>query len=203
MWRLVMPLLAVLLFACESVNQPYYPPQTPVPAPAATGAAVDPVSPASIASTAQYRLGAGDKLRVIVYDEEGLSGEFQVDGSGQVSIPLIGEIAAEGRTVRELEVVIEDSLRGRYLRDPQVSAEVLDFRPFYILGEVNRPGTYPYTSGLNVLNAVATAEGFTYRANQRVVYIRRAGEDEERQYPLTSTTPVNPGDTIRIGERIF
>lgn len=150
-----------------------------------------------------YKLGSGDKLRVIVFEEEGLSGEFQVDGSGLVSMPLIGEIRAAGQTVRQFEIAVEDSLRGSYLRDPRVSAEVLDFRPYYILGEVNRPGTYPYISGLTVLNAVATAEGFTYRANQRTVYIRRAGQNDEQRYPLDSSTQVNPGDTIRIGERIF
>jgi len=150
-----------------------------------------------------YKLGSGDKLRVIVFEEEGLSGEFQVDGSGLVSMPLIGEIRAAGQTVRQFEIAVEDSLRGAYLRDPRVSAEVLDFRPYYILGEVNRPGTYPYISGLTVLNAVATAEGFTYRANQRNVYIRRAGQNDEQRYPLDSSTQVNPGDTIRIGERIF
>lgn len=150
-----------------------------------------------------YKLGSGDKLRVIVFEEEGLTGEFQVDGSGLVSMPLIGEIRASGQTVRQFEVAVEEALRGGYLRDPRVSAEVLDFRPYYILGEVNRPGTYPYISGLTVFNAVATAEGFTYRANQRHVYIRRAGENDERRHPLNSTIQVNPGDTIRIGERIF
>ncbi|UNE49319.1 polysaccharide export protein [Aquisalinus flavus] len=150
-----------------------------------------------------YKLGSGDKLRVIVFEEEGLTGEFQVDGSGLVSMPLIGEIRAAGQTVRQFEVSVADALRGAYLRDPRVSAEVLDFRPYYILGEVNRPGTYPYISGLTVFNAVATAEGFTYRANQRHVYIRRAGENEEQRHPLNSTIQVNPGDTIRIGERIF
>jgi protein involved in polysaccharide export with SLBB domain len=153
--------------------------------------------------TEDYRLGSGDKLRIIVFDEPSLSGEFLVDGTGAVSLPLIGEIEASGKTVRELQRDIELALKDGYLNDPKVSAEVLNFRPFYILGEVNIPGTYPYTDGLTVLNAVATAGGFTYRANERVVYIRRAGELKEQPYKMTSSTPVRPGDTVRIGERIF
>ncbi|MCI5044887.1 MAG: polysaccharide export protein [Aquisalinus sp.] len=151
----------------------------------------------------EYTLGPGDKLRLIVFGEDDLSGEFLVDGSGLVSLPLVGEISAEGKTVREFQRSVESSLRDGYLNDPRVSAEVLNFRPFYILGEVNSPGTYPYSDSLTVLNAVAVAEGFTYRANQRVVFIRRDGATTEQQYPLTSTTPVRPGDTIRIAERIF
>lgn len=151
----------------------------------------------------EYRLGSGDKLRIIVFDEEDLSGEFLVDGSGMVSMPLVGEIEATGRTVREFQRALETALLDGYLNDPKVSAEVLNFRPYYILGEVNTPGTYPYSDGLTVLNAVATAQGFTYRANQRAVFIRRAGELKEQQYPLSSAIAVTPGDTIRIGERIF
>lgn len=151
----------------------------------------------------EYRLGSGDRLRIIIFGEPDLSGEFMVNGAGFVSMPLIGEIAASDKTITELQRDIETALRDGYLNEPQVSAEVLNFRPFYILGEVNTPGTFPYTDGLTVLNAVATAGGFTYRANERVVYIRRAGETKEHQYKLTSTTPVRPGDTIRIGERIF
>ncbi len=81
--------------------------------------------------------------------------------------------------------------------------EVLNYRPFYILGEVNKPGEYPYTNGLTVMNAVATAEGFTYRANTKRVFIKRADTSEEQEYPLNSTTPVAPGDTIRVAERFF
>lgn len=193
---------SLMLVACQSLSGPLEPLSSPSPQSADSlpdKAMLE--TPAGVLES--YELGSGDKLRVLVFDEEDLSGEFQVDGSGMVSMPLIGQVLAEGRTVRELEAAIADSLRGRYLRDPQVSAEVLEFRPYYILGEVNRPGTYPYTSGLTVMNAVATAEGYTYRANQRVVFIRRAGEDREKQYSLSSSTMVRPGDTVRIAERIF
>ncbi|WOI52892.1 polysaccharide biosynthesis/export family protein [Parvularcula sp. LCG005] len=154
-------------------------------------------------SAEDYRLGPGDKVKLTVYGEEDLSGEYSVDGAGQVSLPLIGEFQARGLTVRELQGSVDAALRDGYLKDPSVSAEVVAYRPFYILGEVKRPGTYAYQSGLTVLNAVATAEGFTYRANERFVYIRRAGDQEESKFPLTSTTTVRPGDTIRIGERFF
>lgn len=151
----------------------------------------------------EYRLGSGDRLRVIVFGEDTLSGEYTVDGSGAVSLPLIGEVTAGGLSLREFQRAVEASLRDGYLNDPRVSAEVMNFRPFYIMGEVRDPGEYPFTSGLTVVNAVATAGGFSYRANTRVVFIKRAGADREVQYPLTVNTPVQPGDTIRIGERFF
>lgn len=150
-----------------------------------------------------YRLGAGDKIRVIVYGEDSLTGEFFVGGSGKVSLPLVGEVQATGLTIKEFQAEVTTSLQQGYLKDPKVSAEVLNYRPFYILGEVNKPGEYPYTNGLTVLNAVATANGFTYRANTKKVFIKRAGDAGEHEYPLTSVTAVAPGDTIRIAERFF
>lgn len=151
----------------------------------------------------EYRLGAGDKIRVITFGEQNLTGEFFVSGAGKVSLPLIGEIDAVGLSLPQFSKAIEEKLKQGYLKDPRVSTEVLNYRPFYILGEVRSPGTYPYTNALTVKNAVATAGGFTYRANQRKVFIRRAAEDKEQAYGLTDTTPVAPGDTIRIGERLF
>ncbi|MAP95528.1 MAG: polysaccharide biosynthesis protein [Ponticaulis sp.] len=158
---------------------------------------------AQVREVGDYRLGTGDQLRVIVFGEEELSGEFVVDGSGSISLPLVGEVAARGKTVREFQRSVEAALSEGYLNDPRVSAEVLNYRPFYILGEVETSGEYPYSDGLTVLNAVATAGGFTYRANTRFVYIKRSGAANEVQYPLTATTPVQPGDTIRISERLF
>lgn len=150
-----------------------------------------------------YRLGAADKLRITVFGEEALSGEFLVNGSGQVSMPLIGEIQAAGQTLPQLQERIVAALSEGYLNQPRVSAEVLNYRPFYILGEVKKPGEYPYTAALTVVNAVATAEGFTYRADTRRVYIKRADSNAENAYPLTTAIQVAPGDTIRIGERFF
>ncbi|MBU6371304.1 MAG: polysaccharide export protein [Alphaproteobacteria bacterium] len=168
-------------------------PATPAPVPVAGPGGVSP----------EYRVGAGDRLRIIVFGQQDLGGEFQLDGSGVVSLPLIGQVVVKDKTVRELEMAIADRLRDGYLSDPRVSAEVLNFRPFYILGEVNRPGEYPYTDGLTVMKAVATAQGYTYRANQKRVFIKRAHETEEKAYPLQAATTVGPGDTIRIPERFF
>ena len=151
----------------------------------------------------EYKLGAGDQLRIIVFGEDNLSGEFIIDNSGYVSMPLIGEVEAGKKSIREFQKAIEVKLLDGYLKDPKVSAEVLNFRPYYILGEVTTSGEYPYSGGLTVLNAVATAGGFTYRANTKVVYIKRAGEQTEVQYPLTVSTAVQPGDTIRVSERLF
>jgi len=151
----------------------------------------------------EYRLGAADKVRVNVYGEEGLTGEFIVGGSGRISMPLIGEVQAAGLTITEFQTEVAEALKKGYINEPRVSAEVLNYRPFYILGEVNKPGEYPYTNNLTVLNAVATAEGFTYRANTRQVFIKRADGTSEQVYPLTTATQVAPGDTIRIGERFF
>lgn len=150
-----------------------------------------------------YRLGAGDKVRVTVFGEPSLTGEFQVSSAGMLSLPLVGDLQASDLTVAEFQRSVEVALRNGYLLEPRVSAEVLTYRPFFILGEVGSPGTYPYAAGLTVLNAVATAGGFTYRANTNRVFIRRAGASAEESYALTSRTRVAPGDTIRIGERLF
>jgi polysaccharide export outer membrane protein len=154
-------------------------------------------------TVSEYRLGAGDKVRVIVFGEQELTGEFFVGGSGKISMPLVGEVQAAGLTINQFQKVVQESLKQGFLKDPKVSAEVLNYRPFYILGEVNKPGEYPYTNGLTVLNAVATASGFTYRANTKVVYIKRANELAEHKVDLTTMTTVAPGDTIRITERFF
>lgn len=150
-----------------------------------------------------YKLGNGDTLRVTVFGEPNLSGEFQVDGTGMISMPLIGEISATGKSVRQVQRAMEKLFRDGYLNNPRISAEIINFRPYYILGEVSRPGEYPYSDGLTILNAIATAEGYTYRANKKVIFVRGAGEKEEREVRLTSTSAVNPGDTLRVGERLF
>ena len=151
-----------------------------------------------------YLLGNGDRLRITVFGEENLSGEFTVDGSGQISMPLLNEVDAAGISIRDLQRNLESLFReGGYLRTPQISAEVTNYRPYYIMGEVARDGEYAYQTGLTVLNAIAAAGGFTYRANQREVFIRGTGDIRERKVNLTQTLMVNPGDTIRIGERLF
>jgi protein involved in polysaccharide export with SLBB domain len=170
--------------------------QSLAPAPAPAAEAPAPEIPG-------YVLGQGDRLRLIVFGEEDLSGEFIVDGSGRFAMPLVGEVQAAGLTQRQLERQIEGVLRSGYLNDPRVAIEIMNARPFYILGEVTRPGEYPYASGLTVFKAVATAGGFTPLANQTRVVIKRAGADEEVEVPLTGAASVQPGDTIRVLKGAF
>ena len=119
----------------------------------------------------QLRLSAGDKIKVVVFGEDKLSGEYQLDTDGAVSLPLAGTVEAAGLTKPELEQALTAKLKSEYLRNPKVTVDVISFRPFYVLGEVSRPGEYPYRSGLNVLSAIAIAGGATYRANNSVVWI--------------------------------
>ena len=150
-----------------------------------------------------YRLDAGDKVRLTVFNETTLSGEFAVGSDGKLSLPLIGDVAAVGRTTRQVAGEVQTRLADGYLREPRVSMEVVSYRPFFILGEVKSPGQYPYATGMTVLNAVATAQGFTPRASRDHVYIRRAGESTEITYRVTPNLRVYPGDTVRFGERYF
>ena len=170
-------------------------------APAFAAEAAGPGAKASAPS--DYRLGSGDKVQITTFGEPTLSGLFDVSGSGAVAIPLVGEVKAEGLTAAEFGRAVEDAFRDGFLREPKVSIEVAAYRPFYILGEVGKPGQYPFINGLTVLNAVATANGFTYRADTHHVFIKRAKDAAERRVDLTTTTPVEPGDTIRIRERYF
>ncbi len=190
-------LQAVPALAQDAV--PFPPPAAPATSAPMTAA---PAVPATITDL-DYHLGSGDKVRVTVYGEPTLSGEFFVTGSGLVSLPLVGEVKAAGLSVGQFQEAVQTALSDGYLKEPRVSAEVLGFRPFYILGEVSKPGTYPYTSGLTVLNAVATAGGYTYRADKKQVYIKRDGQTSEVKTVLSPSTAVAPGDTIRIGERFF
>jgi protein involved in polysaccharide export with SLBB domain len=183
--------LALVLPACQSG-----------PVAAAPGASSS-EAPMVRRQASEYRLGSGDRLRVTVFNEDDLSGEYQVSGAGTISMPLIGDVRAEGRSVAELEDSVEAALRDGYLRTPQVSAEVLNFRPYYILGEVKSPAEYPYQEGLTVMNAIATAGGFSYRANRKVVVIKAADANQEVRVELRPDTPVLPGDTIRVLERFF
>ncbi|MFC0205274.1 polysaccharide biosynthesis/export family protein [Novosphingobium soli] len=152
-----------------------------------------------------YHLGAGDRLRVIVYDEPGLSGEFTVSSAGELAFPLVGSIAADGLTADQLAGALASRIADGYMNDPKVSAEVVAYRPFYILGEVQRPGQYPYVAGMTVEQAVAAAGGFSYRAQSRRVNLRRGAGEAERSVDIGAgqAVAVMPGDTIRVLERYF
>jgi protein involved in polysaccharide export with SLBB domain len=152
----------------------------------------------------EYKLGPGDKLRITVFGEENLSGEFTVSNNGGVAMPLVGEVRAGGLTPALFQTAVQEKLAETgMVRTPRVSVDVLNYRPFYILGEINKPGQYPYAIGMTVTKAVATAGGFTYRANNKMVYVTREGSTREVTVWVTAATWIGPGDTIRVGERSF
>lgn len=158
----------------------------------------------SAGETREYEIAPGDRLRVNVFGDTTLNGEYGVDQTGALPLPLVGSVPVAGHTTNGAAGAIASALKsGGFLRDPRVSVEVINFRPFYILGEVNRPGEYPYKAGMSLFAAVATAGGYTYRANSGKVYIRKGSEGVEREYELTSDIAILPGDVIRIPERYF
>jgi protein involved in polysaccharide export with SLBB domain len=150
-----------------------------------------------------YVLGPSDRVRLKVYGEQDITGEYEVDTNGYISVPLAGRVKAAGLNTRQLEKAVAAALSRGLLKDPRVNAEVATYRPFFILGEVKKAGEYPYKSGLTVLDAVASAGGYTYRANESKVVIRRAGSNVEETLPLSAPVQVFPGDNIRIPERYF
>lgn len=151
-----------------------------------------------------YLLGAGDRVRVMVFGEQELSGEFLVSSRGAVAMPLIGEVKAGGTTLEAFTLTVQQKLvASDMVRDPKVSTDIITYRPFYILGEVATPGQYPYAIGMTVTKAVATAGGFTYRANAGTVFVTREGNTREQALPVTASTWIGPGDTIRVAERTF
>ena len=150
-----------------------------------------------------YRLASGDRVRVSIYGHDDLSGEFEVDGTGQLSLPLIMNVTAGGLTRKELETDITTKLQPDFLKNPRVSVEILNYRPFYIVGEVNKPGSYGYVSGMKVINAVALAGGFTFRAQKGDIKITREKSGTKAELEGSVETVVLPGDVIEIGERFF
>lgn len=151
---------------------------------------------------AAYRLGSGDKLRITVYNEEDVTGEYEVDSSGSVSLKMIGAVPAAGRTLPELAKIIEAKLLDGYLLNPRVAIDVLNYRPFYVLGEVNEPGSYPYVSGITVLKAIALAGGYTFRARTSKIELMHASEPD-KPILVDPNTVLLPGDIVRVKERFF
>ena len=174
-----------------------------VPPVTANAAASGTVVNAYAAIEEPYRLDAGDKLRIVVYGQEGLTNTYAVDASGFITMPLIGGVRAKGLSPAELASAISARLKHGYIREPYVAVEIGAYRPFFILGEVTAPGQYPYVPNMTAESAVAIAGGFTPRAQHQDVKLTRnypAG-------PLTTTVPpattLKPGDTILVGERWF
>jgi polysaccharide biosynthesis/export protein len=150
-----------------------------------------------------YRLDAGDRLRIVVYGQEGLTNSYSVDAAGVVTMPLIGSVPARGCTPAELAAAITSRLQGGFIREPYVAVEIEAYRPFFILGEVAAPGQYPYVPNMTAESAVAIAGGFTPRAKRNVVTITRTTQMGPTRIVASPNAPLSPGDTITIGERWF
>lgn len=155
------------------------------------------------ATTPEYTLGSGDRVRVTVFNEPQFSGEYTVDGSGHVAMPMIGGVPVDGLTAPAAEDAIEEELSAKALVSPEVSVEVVDYRPFYILGEVSAPGQYPYVDGMTVLTAIAIAGGLTYRAETDRFSIVREKDGKAVEWAAERNSVVRPGDVITVFERYF
>lgn len=150
-----------------------------------------------------YHLGPGDKVKINVFNNPDVSGEAVLDSGGDIAMPLLGQVPAQNLTVTELQAKIAEMLNRQYLVDPKVSVEVLNYRPFFILGEVGRPGSYPYIAGVTVRQAVAIGGGYTRRARTSSVSIVRQSPLGEERIEALAETPVLPGDTVEVGRRLF
>lgn len=170
-----------------------------LPSGCATGTGTVPVSDA----TSDYVLGIGDALRITVYGQEGLTGEYKVDARGAVSFPLINDVHAAGYTTTELEREITAKLDPDYIVDPRVNIEVLNYRAVYVLGEVHSPGRYEYAPNMTVMQAIASAGGHTYRANENSVELTRHVKGALNTFTIDQKTMIKPGDTIVVKRRWF
>ncbi|NGN40135.1 polysaccharide export protein [Mesorhizobium sp. CGMCC 1.15528] len=176
-------LVAALLAGCSSYR----------PAPAAFHEALD----------QPYRLGAGDRIRVTVFEQEGLTNTYSVDQSGYIAFPLVGAVPARGNTAQQIEATLAAKLRQGFLRDPDVSVEIDRYRPIFVMGEVGAAGQYSYVPGLTVQKAIAIAGGFSARANQANVDITRDINGKVMTGRVVTSDPLLPGDTIYVRERLF
>jgi len=177
----------------------------------AVGACADNIGPApasfaadagASALGASYRLGIGDKLKITVFGEESLSGAAEVNAAGQVSLPLAGEVPAQGKTLGQFRETVVNRLGDGYLKNPKVTIEITNYRPFYIHGEVKNGGEFAYKTGLRLRDAVAMAGGYTYRAEQSYAVVTRDGTGDVR-IPANGNVMLLPGDNVRIPERFF
>lgn len=159
---------------------------------------------ASAGSTARYTLGPGDSVKVAVYGFDAMAGSYTVSDAGTISIPMLSTLQVSGKSAPELETEIAGVLRARDLApNANVSVQVEKYRPFYILGEVQRPGQYPYVPGMTVLTAVSIAGGYTFRANKRVAAVDRLNGSSRAKARLDADSQILPGDTIVIPEAWF
>ena len=150
-----------------------------------------------------YRLGAGDILQINVFNQPELSGEYTLDGDGRFTMHLIDKVEAANLTATELEALLISKLKPDYLVNPRISVRVQNFRPYYIMGEVNRPNSYAFVDGMTFLTAVAKAGGFTYRSKKNHVFVIHADDPERKEVKMDINSEVRPGDIIRVAERLF
>jgi polysaccharide export outer membrane protein len=159
--------------------------------------------PISVAYDAAYRLDAGDRLRIVVYGQEGLTNTYAIDAGGSITMPLIGAVRARGLTPAGLAAEVTGKLRNGYIREPSVAVEIEAYRPFFILGEVAAPGQYPYVPNMSVESAVAIAGGFSPRAKRDRVTLTHTDAAGSIRTIVPLGTPISPGDTLLVGERWF
>ena len=184
---------------------PAGPPLVPVAAAPPPGAVAvpAPMAYAPFVDEGAYTLDAGDRLRIVVFGQEGLTNSYAVDASGHIAMPLIGSVLARGATTDQLSRRIADKLRQGYIREPHVAVEIEAYRPFFILGEVTQPGQYPYVANMTVETAVAIAGGFAPRAFRQTVIVTRFVNGEQLRMTVPVNCPVRPGDTVNVQERWF
>jgi polysaccharide export outer membrane protein len=192
MTRLAFLLAATLLAGCAAGK-------TDLPLSTASQLGRDQVSPVD----ATYKLGVGDQISLTVYGEADLTHNYAINPNGTIEVPLIGSVKASGLTIDQLTSQIRTRLSDGYLREPNVTGTIVTYRPFYILGEVNKPGQYAYQSGMTLSSAVALAGGYTYRAQRGFVFIRPETGGGETRVEAAPELAVRPGDTIRVTERFF
>jgi polysaccharide export outer membrane protein len=188
--------ISALRNAFAAAPQSYSPPPDPVAYAAAP-------MPAPERHDAGYRLDAGDKLRVVVYGQEGLTNTYAIDAGGTITMPLIGQVPARGRTPAALAAEIAARLRRGYIREPSVAVEIETYRPFFILGEVAAPGQYPYVPNMTVESAIAIAGGFSPRAKRDMVTLTHSDAGGAARYEVPLGISLGPGDTVLVGERWF
>jgi protein involved in polysaccharide export with SLBB domain len=157
----------------------------------------------AMAATAAPRFQGGEKIRITVYNEPSLSGDYEIDQNGVISLPLAGTVKAIGLTQPLFEQELAKKFKSEYLKNPKVTVSILQYRPIYIVGEVEKQGEYPFKPGLNVLTAMASAGGGTYRANRNFVLIQHFGDSGMKEYPQSASTMILPGDLIKVPERYF
>jgi polysaccharide export outer membrane protein len=190
-------------FGQRSYVLQYRPPQDRPPQPARAAPASTHYAYAYAPADQPYTLDSGDKLRVVVFGQQGITGSYMVDAGGHVSLPLIGSVPARGVTTQRLSLVIAERLKQGYVREPHVTVEIEAYRPFFILGEVTNPGQYPYVANMTAENAIAIAGGFAPRADKRQVQITRNANGQRYRGDVPLNYPLRPGDTLMVKERWF